>query len=521
MKKHQIGAGLLAAGAALLGMVGYRFARRRQPAAAETLPPEQKAEMPVLAAELPAQLQPEHARPVLARLAALSPLVAALGLAGWTLAQAHLLESRQPVLPLLLYIGGLALLLPALRSFPLSAIETRGENGEHKTDSPPFAALWGGVWGMAALLVLMFIAAMTPGLFPNPPTLPAEITQRDSAFLFEYLQAQIRVDWGALFTVLLIPATYLLVSRFEAGITGRRAGLNLAGLLAAGFLVVSGWPLALVKTGDVYAALAFFAALLMTALVNGFTASAAPRNIPPASVIGAFVLLILVTWLVSPLFGALALLLPAFNLLYLLENRFSRLQVVLGVGAALVLALPFWLVVDSALAANSLSQTANGLSPALALLDSLAASLLLFNLTGDPNPLHGIFNRPVLSPPLAALFVFGLLVWAVRIRGVRRWSGGLPLLALVFGLLPAALAATYPDAQRAALALPVALFFAAYGAAFLARMLVRRLGSLGAALALWLLLAALALTAADAYRHYTVVFLPAAEQAVSALETPP
>jgi hypothetical protein len=517
MKKRQIGAGLLAAGAALLGAAGYRFVRRRQPAASEALPPEQKAEMPVLAAELPAQLPlSERAQPVLARLAALSPLSAALGLAGWTLAQAQLLESRQPVLPLLLYGGGLALLLPALRSFPSG--ETHGEN---KTGSHPFAASWGGVWGMAALLVLMVVAAVTPGLFPNPPALPAEITQRDSAFMFEFLQAQIRVDWGAVFAVLLVPAAYLLVSRFEAGITGRRAGFNLAGLLAAGFLVVSGWPLVLVKTGDLYTTLAFFAALLVTALANWFAASAAPRNMPLASVIGAFALLILVTWLVSPLFGALALLLPAFNLLYLLENRFSRLQVVLGVGAALVLALPFLLALDSALAANSLTRAADGLNPALALLDSLAASLLLFNLTGDPNPLHGIFDRPVFSPALAALFAFGLLAWMARIRSARRWLDGLPLAALVFSLLPSALAATYPDAQRAALALPVALFFAAYGAACLARLFVARLGSLGAALALWLLLVALAFTAADAYRHYTAVFLPAAQQAAHVLETPP
>lgn len=469
--------------------------------------PDTVGELPI-----PPTPPPEQTQPFRPWLAALPPLAAALGLICWTLAQARLPESRQPVLPLLLYGGGLALLLPALRFRPPTA-EPRGEN---EPVVRPFA-----VWGATVVLASMFTAAAVLAQTPASPALPVEITQRDSAFLFEYLQTQVAVDWGAVFAVLLVPAVVLLVSRFEAGAVGHRRRLNLTGLLAGGFLAVSGWPLALAKTGGVYMALAFFTARLLAALADWFAANPTRADTPLLRVVTCFALLLLVTWLVSPLFGVLALLLPVFNLLYLLEHRFSRRQIVLGVGGALVLALPFLLALNTALVTNSLTQAAaDGLSPALALLDSLAASLLLFNLTGDPNPLHGIFDRPVFSPALAALFVFGLLAWMARIRSARRWLDGLPPVALIVGLLPSALAAPYPDAQRAALALPSALFFAAYGAAFLVRMLVRRLGSLGAALALWLLLAALALTAADAHRHYTAVFLPTAQQAAYMLEMP-
>ncbi len=337
--------------------------------------------------------------------AALVPLAAALGVTGWTLAQARLLETRHPVAPLALYLAGLALMMPALavwlREVPAHEAKPASTTGRDWLS-----------WDRLLVLALMLAAG--------------------------YSHWQAGSAGGSMVgAVLLVPVVFLL---------GRALDRPVTGVLAAAFTALSGWPLALGQGDPLFLALAVTAGSGVTLLYAGVQT----RN----------------NWRVT--------------------------------GGALLSLLSLLAAAD--LRATSLGQAAaDGLSPALTLLDALSGALLLFNLTGDPNPLHGLVNRPVFAPPLAALFAFGLLVWAVRLRQSRRWSEAVPLAALVVLLLPSALAVYYPDAQRAALALPVAVCFAAYGASVLARQLMTRLGNAGAAVAVWLVLAALVVTALDVY----------------------
>lgn len=365
---------------------------------------------------------PPDAPPTPARFAAvgaaLMPLAAALGLACWTLAQARLLESRHPVVPMLLYLAGLALVIPALQA---SVESGRGEHPVHTDDAA-------GRWltrDVLAVLVLMLVAAA--------------------------MQVQAGFGVGSIFAGLLVPAVYILGRALESPLTG---------VLAAAFTAVSVWPLTLAKPDSAFLALAVMVSVGLALLNSGLQKRAIWYSVGGAAI--------------------------------------SFLALVAAGGD---LSLTSW---------NQAA--ADGLSPLLTLLDSLSASLLLFNLAGDPNPLHGLANRPVFAPPLAALFIFGLLAWAVQLRYGRRWLDAFPLIALVVALLPSALAVHYPDSQRAALALPVTVFFAAHGASVLVRLLLSRLGNLGAALALWLVLAALVLTAADAVHYSSTVTFPPIEQ---------
>ncbi|MFN8372149.1 MAG: hypothetical protein U0694_04645 [Anaerolineae bacterium] len=169
-------------------------------------------------------------------------------------------------------------------------------------------------------------------------------------------------------------------------------------------------------------------------------------------------------------------------------------------------------------------QLLTGISPLYAVLDALAYALLSFNLTRDPSPLHGIINRPVFMPLLAALFLMGLLAWSWRVYRVRRWREGWLLAALLLALLPSALylplPLSYPDTWRTALALPIAVAIAAYGAGCIAHSLQKLLGRIGIGLALLLLVASLWLIALEGREHYNTVALSTYERAASLIDQP-
>lgn len=344
------------------------------------------------------------------------PIGAVLGLSCWTLAQARLLESRHPAVPLILYIVGLVLVIPALMIFQDVLEDRRGE-----LLGRPYSAAQNR-WLTWDVLTVLLAAAL--------------LAAQASTNLVNVVRA-----------ALLVPTVYVLA---------RVRDTRLTGVLAAGFIAMSVWPLTLVKSDPLFLALAVVSGIGLTLLYFGIR------------------------------------------------------QKVIGyvIGAALLIAVLLVAAVGDFAETSWTQAAADGLSPVLTLLDSLSASLLLFNLTGDPNSLHGLANRPVFAPPLSALFVFGLLAWVMRFRQAGRWLDVFPFIALVVMLLPSALSVYYPDAQRAALALPVAMFFAAYGASVVARLLVRGLGNLGAALALWLILAVLVVTAADAMQHFSMAVLP-------------
>lgn len=311
------------------------------------------------------------------------------------------------------------------------------------------------------------------------------------------------ITLSSLFAVLLIPAVYALGFMLEGRLTG---------LVAAAFTAVSGWTLALGKSGQVYPALALVGVLFIITLL------AAVRHPGRFGWIRVGLLLGL-GWLISPLFIYVGLLIPAWLVIEIGTDRKgweAALRIMLTVGlVTIVTLLPF------ALAPRIASPTVQSLridiSPSLRYMESLSSSLLLFNLTGDPNPLHGLPDRPVFAPLLAAGFLIGLLAHGLRANRSRNKKDWFVLIGLVICLVPAALVIDlpirYPDLQRAALALPLGMVIAACGLTLFAQLLIKLLGRWGLAIALGLLALGMAQMTNDSRDFYTRTALPAYEQA--------
>jgi hypothetical protein len=309
----------------------------------------------------------------------------------------------------------------------------------------------------------------------------------------------------SLVAVCIIPAVYLLAYQWN----GRWSAV-----IAAGFTAVSGWTLALAKVAPVYAALALMSALYLTAFQHAL-------KFPSRAAFAWVGLLLGLGWLVSPLFIFMALLplLILFNRAGIpaLRQRLAAVLMIFFVMGAVTLPVVIALY-PQIMAYEPVSVYGFGLSSAEVFLDALAHSLLMFNITSDPNVLHGLVYRPALSPIPAALFLIGLLANAHQLYRTRRWQDALPLIALVIGLLPSALLLTppirYPDLQRNALALPVAFYFVASGAVVIMNGWLLRWRKETVLMAAALLILVLVLVASDARWHYTQAFLPAYEEAV-------
>lgn len=305
------------------------------------------------------------------------------------------------------------------------------------------------------------------------------------------LQAQ-----SALFAALAVPATWLLARLWA----GRWAALAAAALTAA-----AAPTLALAAAGTPHSALAFFSALYLAALTRAL------RGQRRADAVYAGLALGVGTLVAPPLAYGLALL----PLAGVCRWRDTRRFPLLPLGAALLVAVA--LVAPLAALPSAPPPAPSGPpdlipNPQVALAEGLGHALLLFNLAADPNPLHGIVGRPIFSPPLAAALVVGALGLAWRLYLRRRWWDALPLAALVVLLLPAsqplALPVRYPDLQRAAAALPVALGLSAWGLALLARALAAAFGKWGALLAAAIFIGLLALVSFDTRQQHVTVFLP-------------
>jgi len=266
---------------------------------------------------------------------------------------------------------------------------------------------------------------------------------------------------NALVAVLVIPTVYVI---------GETYGGSQVGLIAAGLAAVSGWTLALGKAKPEYVLLAIISAVALVALE------------------------------------------------YIRQrqgNIFYAIWVAFFLGGVVLVAR---LMAPVALVDPSRQEQIPA-NPQLSVSEGLFTSLLMFNLTSDPNPLHGMVDRPVFSPILSALFIVGLLALAWRIDAHRRWKDIFLLSALVITLFPSALQfglpVRYPDIQRAAMALPVALVIAALGASVVTEAVIARLGRVGLFIAIILLLTAMAFIAVDANQHYTNYFLPIYENGVT------
>lgn len=355
-------------------------------------------------------------------------LASGLGVGCLVAAQTLLLNSRNPILPLILFITGVILLQPMLSQVKYLKIP-----------------ILEGQAQMASIIMVLAGVALLLSILAPPPLNP--------------LSGQFQM-LNALIAMLVVPAVYLMGETYE----GSRVGL-----IAAGFAAVSGWTLALSKAESEYISLVIISAVSLAAL-----------------------------------------------------ERIRRRQGKVIYAIFLALFLGAIIVLTRVMAPSVLSDVSIleqiPANPQLSPGEGLFTSLLMFNLTSDPNPLHGIVDRPVFSPILSALFVFGLLILAWRIDAHRRWSDVFLLTALVITLIPSAyqlsLPVRYPDLRRAAMALPVALVIAALGASSLAHAVIARLGRMGLAVSVILFIAALVIIAIDAQQHYTHIFLPIYDQGV-------
>jgi hypothetical protein len=487
-------------------------------------------------------------------------LSAAGGFICFVLAQNLLLRSRQPVPPLLFAIVGVVGLLPMLSYYNgiwFAPIEiTKAESSE--AIEPPAPALpnrtlygVGGVFftALSVLLaqsgqtsplllfswivgVLLLMIALYPAAAGFKPLRVWNSLNQYIQHLYDQQTTLIRL-WSEVWIVMILMAVTAFIQRqtpkpTDANVTpagafavalvltvylcGRVIDGPLTGLIAGSFAAVSGWTLALGKMDGPYSA-----AAMMSALYCGLVWRAAkqPNRIlyllaGLALGIGALI------W--SP-FLYLGLLIPIVILLrWWAESRLDWRNFLAAFIIATAVILPPALAPRPSTQPTIIADTP--LSPASTFLDGLSSSLLMFNLTSDPNALHGIVDRPVFAPLLAGAFVVGLIGWALRLNTSRKWSDALLIIALVVALLPSAILIQppprYPDLQRAAMALPIAMIIAAFGTALVARFFRAWWGQAGLALAAGLLLLGLVITATDANQHYRAVFIPAYEQAAPA-----
>lgn len=316
---------------------------------------------------------------------------------------------------------------------------------------------------------------------------------------------------SGLFVVLIVPAVYLLGRRFDGWQTGA---------LAAGLVSVSGWTLALGKSGEVFPALAAASGFALLTILPW-------RDSRRAWGVSGVIIGIAV--LISPLAMGLSLLLPLAGVIEGVNESsgrgirergtailrgLSRAMLPVVIGAAV--ALPTWVLPRTPVPSLE-TDYETGLNRAVLFVESGASAALMFNLTGDPNPLHGLVDRPVFGPVLAAAFVTGMMALAARLGRPERETAQLLLIGLAVALIPSALLIDppyrYPDLQRAAAALPIGAVIAGYGLALILKLIQARLGAAGLALAAAPLAVALALTAGDAIQHYQDKALPAYEQA--------
>lgn len=401
-------------------------------------------------------------------------LIAGAGFTCWMIAQTLLLTSRHPVAPLILFALGFILLHPML-IFHERRWQTTPD--EPPNLNQPMWLNWRTIYRdhpreIAAVLALTVLAALIQITTPSP--------------------FNIRLFFSSLWVVLLVPATFWLAYvHLDAQV----------GVIAAGFAAVSGWALALGRVDSTYAGIALISAVYIVALEHSWRTK---KPLP-------FIILPMIGLLTSPLFVYPILLLPVRVGLQRLDDRRSLKHVLIGFAGGVAVAGVF--IIPRLATTPTPPPYANPVgNPQYTFTEALTNSLLMFNLTSDPNPLHGIVNQPAFSPVLAAAFLVGLVGLAWKINTRRRWLDSFLVWALVITLLPSALLlnppVSYPDLQQAAMALPVALVIAAFGASLFVRLITERLGVFFATA---IIVIALAITLIDVRQHYTTVFIPTYE----------
>lgn len=394
------------------------------------------------------------------------------------LMQSELLVSRHPVRPLLFFIGGVLLLQPmfaffggkwaeegALSPAPLSKQLSRSTLRQFA-----FTHRYDLIWMLGLSGVALLLGADRMPLQPSASA------------------------WNSLWLALSVPVIY--------GVGFVLAGRWMA-LFSAGFMATSSWGLALIKADGPYSLVVLIASLYLLALLGIYRWKS---NLAALALGGLFItgLWVFPGFLVNGLLALCVIVLThTWGPRWRRWASGGRLLTLLALGVGLSI------LIEAILHDTSAPALAN---PQFSLLESLSTSLLMFNLTSDPTPLHGIVYRPVLVPLAAAGFLTGMLALAWRLYARRAWVDALPLVALIIGLIPAALPLAppvrYPDLQQGAAALPVVMLIAGGGMACLCHVLVLKLDKLGVILVTVLLGVVLLLCFQEARLHYQYAVEP-------------
>lgn len=322
----------------------------------------------------------------------------------------------------------------------------------------------------------------------------------------------------ALVSIVAVPLTYTM----GRSLYGRRVGL-----LAAAFVALSRWHVAISRVGLRFPFTPTFVALTLVFLFRAFRHNRRTDWLACGIALGAGLhsytsvrflpLLLLVLTLMKGVFDGLqwlrrrridAIAAPQRTGEHTALSPAFLGHALLGAGASLLVFLPllrYWHDEPGMFWFRTMTRISNAERPLpgapwRVLLGNLKDALLMLNYRGGPVWVNTVPGDPVLDPVTGGLFVLGIafVLWRLLFRGDRR--GAYLLLALLVLLLPSALSLAFPEENpsvvRAGGAIPVVALLAALPVLVVLRALDDVLGPPGRWRTLILLAALFATTAA-------------------------
>jgi hypothetical protein len=328
----------------------------------------------------------------------------------------------------------------------------------------------------------------------------------------------------ALVSVVAVPLTYLL---------GRSLYGRQVGLLAAAFIALSRWHIAISRVGLRFPFTPTFVALTLVFLFRAFRHNRRTDWLACGLALGVGLHSYTAVRFVPLLLFVLTVAKGGFDGLQRLRRRRTDAGLVLhrwvertalsprfwghallGAGASLLVFLPllrYWHDEPAMFWFRAMTRVSGAERPLPGgpwqlLWGNLKDALLMFNYRGGPVWVNTVPEDPVLGPVTGGLFVLGVafVLWRLLFRGDRR--GAYLLLSLFVLLLPSALSLAFPEENpsvvRAAGAIPVVALLAALPVHVLIEALGDAVGPGSRWRTLVLLVALFATTAALTYGWY-------------------
>lgn len=320
------------------------------------------------------------------------------------------------------------------------------------------------VWMVALLLaatLVRFVAwqAAPPGLRYDETTVvyeadeiragarPIYMDGSAEEALYHYLFAAAQdVIAPHLFTLRWLSAALSLVGVAAIYALGRRLFNVRVGLLAAAFATGAFWSLMYSRLGLRIVALTPFVLLAVLFLWRGFTHSRRRDFVVAGLLFGLSAYTYSATRMLPIVLGVFVLILLLFNRPFLRQHG---VNLMLTLAIAALIALPMAYHIATVPAAERRLGEVQGPLDALEqgdlrpLVNSALITLGMFNVTGDPEWLYNIPNRPVFDVLTGALFLIAVILCLGRLR---QPAYALVLVWLLAGLLPAML--TWPAASN-------------------------------------------------------------------------